>query len=410
MTFSLGTFFIAMLLLIVQLVAAIPWLFAAFVSSGDWQALWRNPFARKVLSRVGGGVAVLVVLSAVGPVLVQDRDTLELYGRMYGALLQVQLLVDFFVLAFGLLLLVWPKGGAVALAAFREGVRQSMFWLLTLAAWLLLTISPLVPYFTFGEDHLMVKELGYDTIMLVAVAFGTLAASLFISDEIEGRTAITLMSKPVSRRQFLLGKFVGILLAALVMFGLLGTYFEGVLLFKHWWDKLDPVPPPTWVIATLEGWSLPGEPTDFLRGFGLWIDHTLDTAPGLVLGFSQVMVLVSIAVALATRLPMVVNLTTVLVVYFVAHLTPVLLTRARQAQTESPGSAVAQLLNFVAQVFDTIMPDLETFRLDPALLSDTQLPPGQFIAYLASASFYGVLFTLIALFLGLILFEDRDLA
>ena len=68
----------------------------------------------------------------------------------------------------------------------------------------------------------MVKELGYDMTMLAAVLFGVLAASMSISEEIEGRTAITLMSKPVSRRQFLLGKFVGILLAALVMTVLLG--------------------------------------------------------------------------------------------------------------------------------------------------------------------------------------------
>jgi ABC-type transport system involved in multi-copper enzyme maturation permease subunit len=100
-----------------------------------------------------------------------------------------------------------------------------------MAAWVV------VPYFTFGEDHLVVKQLGYDTIMLAAVLFGTLAASLSISEEIEGRTAITVMSKPISRRQFMLGKFAGITLAGLFMFGLLGVYFEGVLMVKHWWDN-----------------------------------------------------------------------------------------------------------------------------------------------------------------------------
>jgi hypothetical protein len=410
MSFSPGTYYVGLLLLLVQLLAAAPWVFAAFVSRADWLAWRRNPFAQPFLVRGGIALAALLVIPLLAPFFVQERDTLELYGRIYGAVLQIQLLVDFFILFFAFLLLVWPKGGAVALAAFREGVRQSMFWLLTGLAWLWLTISPLIPYFTFGEDHLTLKELGYDTIMLVAVVFGTLAASLFISEEIEGRTAITLMSKPVSRRQFLIGKFVGILMAALVMFGLLGTYFEGVLLFKGWWDKLDPVPPPTWVISTLESLSLPTDATDFLRGVGLWIDHTLDTAPGLVLGFSQVMVLISIAVTLATRVPMVVNLTTVLVVYFLAHLTPVLVSIGRKAQGDDPGAAMPQLLNFVAQVFDTVMPDLDGFRIDPALLSDTPMRPGPFLLYLASVTFYGVLYTLIVLFFGLILFEDRDLA
>src|SRR5207244_1715939 len=140
------------------------------------------------------------------------------------------------------------------------------FWLLLGAAFLLMVISPFIPYFTFGEDLVMVKELGYDTVMLAAVLFGALAASMSISEEIEGRTAVTLMSKPVSRRQFLLGKFVGIVLAAGVLFALLGVWFQGITLFKHWWDRLDPEPTPVWVVATLDRWVLPGEATDLLRG------------------------------------------------------------------------------------------------------------------------------------------------
>ena len=48
------------------------------------------------------------------------------------------------------------------------------------------------------------------------------------------------MSKPVSRRQFLLGKFLGILLASLVMIALLGVFFTFVLWFKPWFDKETP--------------------------------------------------------------------------------------------------------------------------------------------------------------------------
>ena len=128
-------------------------------------------------------------------------------------MLHLQLAADSFVFVFMLLLAIWPKGGAVALAAFREGIRQPMFWLLLGLALLLLIVFPFIPYFTFGEDLVMLKEMGYDTIMLAAPIFGVIAASNSISEEIEGRTAITLMSKPVSRRQFLLGKYVGIFLS-----------------------------------------------------------------------------------------------------------------------------------------------------------------------------------------------------
>ncbi len=246
--------------------------------------------------------------------------------------------------------------------------------------------------------------------MLVAAVFGAVAASMSISEEIEGRTAVTVMSKPVSRRQFLLGKFVGITLAAGVLFALLGTYFEGVTLFKHWWDKMDPEPTPLWVMATLESWALPGVTTDLLRGAGLWTHLTLDTAPGLILGFSQVMVLVAIAVSLATRVPMVVNLVAVVVIFFLAHLTPVLVSIGYRARVDDPGSAVSQILAFMAQLFDTLLPDLDLFHIDPALLNETPLPAAAFAKFLASVSLYGLLYTSIVLLFGLILFEDRDLA
>src|SRR5262249_43037871 len=154
------------------------------------------------------------------------------------------------------------------------------------------------------------------------------------------------------RRQFMLGKYAGIILASLFMFGLLGVFFEGVLLVKHWWDKLEPistvvesqttqarigvVPTPAWVTETLDRLGLSSQLTDVLRAAGQWLAHSLDTIPGLILSFSQVLVLVGLAVALATRVPMVVNLVTVLVVYFLAHLTPVLVIIARRAQDVSP--------------------------------------------------------------------------
>jgi hypothetical protein len=424
--YSTTTILVGAALVLIQLLAALPWVALAFLSRRDLVSLARQPFAPWVLSRLGVALVLAVGLPVLLLTFVQDQGSLEIGGRVYAAALQLQLTVDAFILGFLLLLALWPKGGAVALAAFREGVRQWMFWLLFLLAAGLMFVSVFVPYFTFGEDYLMVKQIGYDATMLAAALFGTLAASLSISEEIEGRTAVTLMSKPVSRRQFLLGKYVGIALAGLLMFGLLGTFFEGVLLVKHWWDKLDPltevaamtresarigvVATPAWVIDTLEAWALPGPATDFLRGIGQWTAHALDILPGLVLGFSQVMVLIAVAVALATRLPMVVNLPVVLGVYFAANLTRVLLAKANQQSAADPSSPVTRLLGFVAQVFDTLLPDLASFRLDPALLSDAAPPANLFARYVASVSLYGIVYTGIVLLFGLILFEDRDLA
>ena len=235
MSLPVTSILVGAVLLGVQLLAAVPWMAVVFLAREERLALRRRPFAPWVLNRIGLSALACVTLPIAFLSFVQDRAALEASGRVYGGVLQAQLTVDVFIGGFALLLALWPKGGAVAFAAFREGVRQWMFWLLAILAAVAMFVSIFLPYFTFGEDYLMVKQLGYDFIMLAAVLFGTLAASISISEEIEGHTAITLMSKPVSRRQFLLGKFFGIILAALFMFGLLGVIFEGFLVVAHWW-------------------------------------------------------------------------------------------------------------------------------------------------------------------------------
>jgi ABC-type transport system involved in multi-copper enzyme maturation permease subunit len=396
-------------LVLVQLLAALPWVAVVFLGPDEIPLFFRSLRKPKNLAIwVGGALALSVIIGGIWMTGL-ERSVLEITGWLYGAVLQLQLTIDAFILLFVVLLKVWPKGGAVALAAFREGVRQPMYWLLFGGAFLFMTIMPFIPYFTFGEDHLMVKELGYDTIMFVGAVFAVLAASMFVGDEIEGRTAITLMSKPVSRRQFLLGKFVGILVAAALLFGLLGIWFEVVLLHKHWFDKLDPMATPSWVLATLGKLRLPAASTEALRGAMRWTGHTLDTLPGLILSFSLVMILVALSVTLATRLPMVVNVCVVIAVYVLANLSPVLVNIGEKAKARQPG-AVAQILSFLAQLFNTILPALPNFRVEAAVNSDTPLPVAEFWAYVGSASLYGLMYTGILLLFGLILFEDRDLA
>ncbi len=403
MFFSLSYLTTALVILLIQAAAALPWVTTVFANrSLTVSEMLRDAFKPQVLLWVLVGAAGLVVASmGFG----QERSTLETVGGLAGFLLQLQLIVDFFILGFPLLMWAWPKGGAVAFAAFREGFRQPMFWVLFLFGLLALVVSLIVPYFTFGEDLVMMKDLGFDTMMLAAALFGAIAASQSISEEIEGRTAVTLMSKPVSRRQFLLGKFLGILMASLLMFALLGWVFEAILPVKAWLDRMDPVPLPTWLTSTLSWANLPDQATDLLRGVGLWVDQTLQVLPGLVMTFSEVTVLLAVSVALATRATMVVNLATVLAIYFLANVTPVLVTIGKDAQLHQPGP-VSELLSFTAGLFDMLLPDLDAFRIGPALVSDVAVPA----PYVLSVLFYGVLYTLIVLLLGLVLFEDRDLA
>jgi hypothetical protein len=400
--------FVAVLLLI-QAVAALPWV----------SVLIRRPNSTllKTLGLVLGavlGVRILFYVAAslhVAPSLSwATEEFLGVLGRLYGSVLHLQLLADLFVAVFALLLTVWPKGGAVALAAFREGIRQPMFWLLLLLALGFMIIIPFVPYFTFGEDHLMARELGQDIIMLMALIFGAILASTSISEEIEGRTAVTLMSKPVSRREFLLGKYVGILLAALVITGLLGWFFDWMMLFTRWYDAVDPVPFPTTIGSWLQSVAPGSDRQAFLRGASWWMIDAAEALPGLVLGFGQVMVLLAVAVCLATRLPVAANVVTCAVIYVLSHLSPILLASAQYRQTQEPAgpTTVTQMLTFVAQLFDRVLPGLQLFK--PTQITDAPVPLGDMAFYAGQVTLYALMYTAIVLLFGLVLFEDRDLA
>jgi hypothetical protein len=381
---------------LIQFLAALPWL--AVLDPATFRASLRKPSHWGMA--LGSVVGIGVVLSVLVRFFFSDPDQALVWGRVFGAVLNAQLGLDFFVLVFGLLLALWPHGAAVALAAFREGIRQPMYWLIVGLGLLLMIVSPILPYFTFGEDFKMVRELGYDITMLAAVLFGVLAASMSISEEIEGRTAITVMSKPVSRREFLLGKYIGILLASLLMTGMLAWFFQFVMWFEIYDAKLSDIP--AWVETGRQTWTstLTVPTLNFSLGVAVWLHNAWEALPGFVFGFCQSMVLVAIAVALATRLPFIVSFVTCVVIFFLGHLTHILVIVSGQNK----------LISFVARFFDNVLPGLEYFDLGPILVRDLPPDPQPFAVYMGSVVLYAVLYSIIALLFGLILFEDRDLA
>ncbi len=393
---SFDLLLVCMALFLVQGLAALPWL-VAFSRQSFREQL---PYIGKVLGAVSLGGIVLAFLVAGN----SAPGVVGIWGRFYASILILQIAIDLLILTFYLGLTVWPKGSAVGLAAFQEAVRQPMFWLLTGAGSLTMGLAIVIPYFTFGEDLKMVKEITYALTMLLPAVFGVISASISVSEEIEGRTAVTLLSKPVSRREFLLGKFLGITLAAAMMTALMSWVLIWVVLAKTHYDFQPGVtvlpPDPAWLtdlIAKTYGPSISGE---LLRGVGLWVFDTSEALPGITIGFGQVITLIAVSVAMATRMPMVVNITMCFVIYILGHLAPIM--------TEV--SQRLPLVYFFAQLFELLLPGLENFDVSPAIVRDVPLDPARYALYTLHVAIYACTYTAIAMLAGLILFEDRDVA
>lgn len=100
---------------------------------------------------------------------------------------------------------------AIARNTFFESLRQPITLVVVAAAALLLVLSNPLAAFTMGDDQRMLIDLGLATIFLAGAVLAAFLATNVLGREIVNRTALTVISKPVSRPVFILGKYLGVL-------------------------------------------------------------------------------------------------------------------------------------------------------------------------------------------------------
>ncbi|MGD0898008.1 MAG: hypothetical protein ABR915_09250, partial [Thermoguttaceae bacterium] len=252
--------------------------------------------------------------------------------------------------------LVAPKMAAIAWATGKEAVAQPLFYVLLAIGAAMLLLFLVIPYFTLGEDLKVVEDNGLTLIMVLAVILALWMASTSIADEIEGRTALTVLSKPIGRREFILGKFLGILGPVVLLFIILGSLFLASIPVKVVYDARESASTdPTWLQCQ---------------------EEMIKIAPGLVLALWEAIMLTAVSVAISTRLPMLPNLILCGSIYVLGHLVPML------AQ-----SAMAQrlpLVPFMADLLSTVLPVLDHFNIYGAIARGHQVP----VLYLAWTGAY----------------------
>ncbi|ARN56074.1 ABC-type transport system involved in multi-copper enzyme maturation, permease component [Sedimentisphaera salicampi] len=91
-----------------------------------------------------------------------------------------------------------------------ETLRQPVFSIILLICLIMLLISPSLTMFSIDDDNKLLREISYSTIFISGLFIAVFSASGAITQEVESKTAATVLSKPVSRITFVLGKFFGI--------------------------------------------------------------------------------------------------------------------------------------------------------------------------------------------------------
>ncbi len=99
---------------------------------------------------------------------------------------------------------------SIAKNTFVETLRQPIYAVIIVTAILLFILAPSVSMYTLDEDVKLLRELGLSTLFLAGLFIAVFSATGAITEEIESKTITTVLSKPVARPIFVIGKFLGI--------------------------------------------------------------------------------------------------------------------------------------------------------------------------------------------------------
>lgn len=119
----------------------------------------------------------------------------------------------------------------IAKNTFLEAVRQKFFSFLVVIALGIILSSQVFRDFNFGAPELkFIADFGFGAIVLFGSVLAIVATAQLFFSEIENKTAITILAKPVFRSEFIFGKFLGVALLLLVFTAMM-TVILSILLF-----------------------------------------------------------------------------------------------------------------------------------------------------------------------------------
>lgn len=124
--------------------------------------------------------------------------------------------------------------GLVAWHVFKENVRDRVLYSIAAFAGLLVAASVLIGQITAGQDVKIIKDLGLATIELAGALIAVFIGIGLVAREIERRSIFSLLVKPLPRWEFVVGKYLGLLVTIVVVVAGMTVAFYVVLAVFAW--------------------------------------------------------------------------------------------------------------------------------------------------------------------------------
>jgi len=248
---------------------------------------------------------------------------------------------------------------AIGLNTVREAVRNKLLYTLLFFAIVLIGTGVVVASISYVEGSRILQDVGLASIRLFSTGIAVFVGVGLIHGEVYRRTIYTILSKPVSRAEFLVGKFVGLVMTIWLQLAIMSFAFVAVSLVA-------------------------GAPID----------------AGHFSALAMIGVELAIVIAVATLFssfttPMLASFFTI-GIYMMGHLSRDLLQIGARSESEGLKAATAFLYE--------VLPDLEMYNL--SIQAVHQLPISAQEIWLPVL--YGVGYVTVLLFAASHVFERRD--
>lgn len=119
----------------------------------------------------------------------------------------------------------------VAVNVFKESVRDKVLYSIVVFAVILIATSYLIGQLTAGQDLKIIKDLGLASISIFGLLIAIFIGIGLVWKEVEKRSVYTLLSKPVRRSEFVLGKYCGLVLTLVTNIVVMTIAYYGVLAY-----------------------------------------------------------------------------------------------------------------------------------------------------------------------------------
>jgi ABC-type transport system involved in multi-copper enzyme maturation permease subunit len=112
---------------------------------------------------------------------------------------------------------------AIALNTAREAVRNKLLYSILLFAVLVVAVAALFGSVSIGDQMKFVKDFSLMSVSLFGVAIAVMLGVSMLNKELGRKTIYNILSKPVARWEFIVGKFLGLLATLVLVVGLMTT-------------------------------------------------------------------------------------------------------------------------------------------------------------------------------------------